>query len=592
MPWTELGPASCIRNAPLAISESIRAISRRQLYQEYLAHSWFVNFIAKPPYEPGDKPRFDGGRFKNVLPRRPSAPVFANDDDENSPGADQRAAIDKQIRARIKQIVGSAPCGAILPATWQGGNKAEPDAKVTRRAKSYEALVSAARPVDADGMPRFNWDPKYNYDWRDGNEEKARKYSYRSDAAWSLYSDIRRHGKARCKPDVTYAQAAHQDSEAFLHRTIDEAAPKRRRQIRRQREAKLWQQERCRHQPRRLLYLLKQPRTWLEARFLMGLLDQLLTTPKSTPRSVPARKSWIRLLGGVYMRSISWQGIERYVRGLPPVGNLPVDINLSADKIVNCVSGGAMNSSKERDGRKPQRRRRVFPTATEELDLARIAKSGDPNARDRLLSAHWPLVHRIAKKHATGPDQLFDLIQEGFVGLTKSFDQFDPERHLRFSTFAMLPVEWAILDYKRRQPKNEIIPLDAVAVENIVHLGTYSEPAAKRTSRSIRNRINRGNITVHISPYVNGLAPETHDFIAELNAEANRLNARVQFIGLKNRIEVTGDIEGAATTASLVAWFLSRAHKRGYFQGEQAVLRRENSRIRKELRKRAKRKPK
>jgi RNA polymerase sigma factor (sigma-70 family) len=588
MPWTELGPASCIRNAPRAISESIRAISRRQLYQEYLAHSWFINFLAKPPYAPGEKPRFDNGRFKNVLPR-PSASVFA-DDDGNSSDADKRVAVDKQIRARIKQIVGSAPCGAILPATWQGGNKAEPDAKVTRRAKSSEALVSAARPVDADGNPRPVWDPKYNYDWRDGEEEKARKYSYRSDPAWRLSSDMRRHGKARCKPDVTYAQAAHRDNEAFLHRAIDEAAPKRRRQIRRQRETRLWQQERCRHQPKRLLYLLKPPRTWLEARILMAVLSQL-TRPVSTTCSVP-RKTWIRLLGGVYMRTVPWQGIERYVRGLPPVGKLPVNVNLSADKIVNCVSDGAMNSSKERDGRKPQRRRHVFPTAAEELDLATTAKAGDPKARERLLSNHWPLVHRIAKKHATAAHPLFDLIQEGFIGLTKSFDQFDPERHLRFSTFAMLPIEWAILDYKRRQPKNEMIPLDAVKVENIVHLGTYSEPAAKRTSRSIRNRINRGNITVHISPYVNGLAPETHDFIAELNAEANRLNAGVQFIGLKNRIEVTGDIEGAAGTASLVGWFLSRAHNRGYFQGAQAVLRRENSRIRKELRQRAKRKPK
>jgi RNA polymerase sigma factor (sigma-70 family) len=266
--------------------------------------------------------------------------------------------------------------------------------------------------------------------------------------------------------------------------------------------------------------------------------------------------------------------------------------DLSADKTVNCVSDGAIESSKERDGCTPKRRRHVFPTATEELELARRAKAGDPIARDRLLWVHWPLVHRIAKGHVTAAYPLFDLIQEGFIGLTKSFDQFDPERHLRFSTFAMLPIEWVILDYKRRQPKNEMIPLDAVAVENIVHLGTYSEPEAKRTSRSIRNRIIRGNITVHISPYVNGLAPETHDFIAQLNAEANRLNAGVQFIGLKNRIEVTGDIEGAVTTASLVGWFLSRAHKRGYFQGEQAVLRRENSRIRKELRKRAKRKPK
>ena len=52
-------------------------------------------------------------------------------------------------------------------------------------------------------------------------------------------------------------------------------------------------------------------------------------------------------------------------------------------------------------------------------------------------------------------------------------------------------------------------------------------------------------MTVHISPYKNGLAPETRDFIAELNAEAAQESLKVTYIGLANKIEVTGDIKGA-----------------------------------------------
>ena len=46
-----------------------------------------------------------------------------------------------------------------------------------------------------------------------------------------------------------------------------------------------------------------------------------------------------------------------------------------------------------------------------------------------------------------------------------------------------------------------------------------------RTSRLISAAADR--MTVHISPYKNGLAPETRDFITELNAEAAQDNTGV-----------------------------------------------------------------
>jgi hypothetical protein len=72
-----------------------------------------------------------------------------------------------------------------------------------------------------------------------------------------------------------------------------------------------------------------------------------------------------------------------------------------------------------------------------------------------------------------------------------------------------------------------------------------------------------------------------------------RLNTGVKYVGLANKIEVTGDIRRAAgCTTSLGGWFLRRALEVGYLDGEEPVLRKGNSQWRKELRKRAKRKPK
>jgi hypothetical protein len=55
-----------------------------------------------------------------------------------------------------------------------------------------------------------------------------------------------------------------------------------------------------------------------------------------------------------------------------------------------------------------------------------------------------------------------------------------------------------------------------------------------RTSRSIQRKIIRlrATITAHISPYINGLAPETREFVVALNQEAKRLGTGVRFTAL------------------------------------------------------------
>ena len=97
-------------------------------------------------------------------------------------------------------------------------------------------------------------------------------------------------------------------------------------------------------------------------------------------------------------------------------------------------------------------------------------------------------------------------------------------------------------------------------------------------------------MTVHISPYENGLAPQTRDVITELKAEAERHKTGVKYTGLAHKIEASGDIQFAAGLNNLGGWFLRRALNVGYLAGEEPVLRKVNSQWRKQLRKLAKRK--
>ena len=111
----------------------------------------------------------------------------------------------------------------------------------------------------------------------------------------------------------------------------------------------------------------------------------------------------------------------------------------------------------------------------------------------------------------------------------------------------------------------------------------------KGTSYRIKRRITRLRaITAHVSPYPGGLAPETRKFVEVINEEAERHKLRVKFTALANRIEVSGAIESAAASNTLLGWFVRRAIRDGYMHGPEAVFRRGNSEWRKKLRRRAK----
>src|SRR6516165_8388408 len=119
-------------------------------------------------------------------------------------------------------------------------------------------------------------------------------------------------------------------------------------------------------------------------------------------------------------------------------------------------------------------------------------------------------------------------------------------------------------------------------------------------------------ITAHISPYLGGLAPETHRFVSELNKEAIRHKLPVIFTATANRILATGDLKRAANSATLSGWMLRRAIKNGYLdherrrvwlkrairrqtdseiEGEKPVLKRGNSLHRRKLRRSEKNRP-
>jgi RNA polymerase sigma-32 factor len=89
--------------------------------------------------------------------------------------------------------------------------------------------------------------------------------------------------------------------------------------------------------------------------------------------------------------------------------------------------------------------------AETELRLTRAWRDfRDERALHRLITAYMRLAISMASKFRRYGAPMNDLIQEASLGLMKAADKFDPERGVRFSTYAVWWIKASIQDYVMR----------------------------------------------------------------------------------------------------------------------------------------------
>lgn len=80
-------------------------------------------------------------------------------------------------------------------------------------------------------------------------------------------------------------------------------------------------------------------------------------------------------------------------------------------------------------------------------------KQGDESARSKLIEHNLRLVAHIAKKYYSSGTSQDDLMSLGTIGLIKAIDSFQPEKGIKFATYAAKCLHNEILMFFRSQKK-------------------------------------------------------------------------------------------------------------------------------------------
>ena len=181
--------------------------------------------------------------------------------------------------------------------------------------------------------------------------------------------------------------------------------------------------------------------------------------------------------------------------------------------------------------------RTAFPpplSTKEEGALFRKMKDGDRNARDKIIEHNMRLVSHIVRKYYSTYQYPDDLLSIGSLGLIKATDSFDPDKGVRFATFAARCIQNEILMFFRSQKRcaMEVSLNDTIDVDRdgnpLTYLDIISSPEhiaedidmnmhIERIRRLVDTVLDERERRIIVMRYgLGGSAPLTQKQVAEL----------------------------------------------------------------------------
>lgn len=196
-----------------------------------------------------------------------------------------------------------------------------------------------------------------------------------------------------------------------------------------------------------------------------------------------------------------------------------------------------------------------YPTLTsaEEKELAKLAKNGDEQAKEKLIQANLRLVVAIAKKaiHMSGIPMI-DLIQEGNVGLMVAVEKFNYKLGYKFATYAGWWVKQAMFKAISEQSHCMKIPVyiqETLSKYSKIKSGMEKESNAQVRVQDVAKKMNMdtNKIETFLSAYSKSISIESGlekengrdmNFADILEDEKASVTRDVEFKNLQNDINM------------------------------------------------------
>lgn len=122
----------------------------------------------------------------------------------------------------------------------------------------------------------------------------------------------------------------------------------------------------------------------------------------------------------------------------------------------------------------------------EERAIARRARAGDKSAAERLVTANLRFVISYVKKYQGRGLNLAELVCIGNEGLLKAVKKFDPEKGVKFISYAVWWIRQTVLQALAEQTRSVRIPLNQNS--NLVKLSRTETALTQRLGRTPTDR--------------------------------------------------------------------------------------------------------
>jgi RNA polymerase sigma factor for flagellar operon FliA len=176
--------------------------------------------------------------------------------------------------------------------------------------------------------------------------------------------------------------------------------------------------------------------------------------------------------------------------------------------------------------------------------------------RKKLLTKYVPLVRNVAARMAIGfprSVELTDLISTGVIGLTEAFKNFDPDRGVKFETYAVPRIRGAILDELR-------------ALDWVPRSTRAKSREIDRATTSLENQLGRQPEKFELARELKLTMGELHHALDDVSCtnilsldeiiypeDDNRQVPRIETVKDQNKLSVLGQIEKGELHAFLIS---------------------------------------